>query len=341
MKRATILSFLLCLIIIPNLYAAEVKNVTAKQVGNRMLFEYELIGNEAEAEVSVHITVKGQSYPMEKLRLEGDFGRVKPGKAKRISWNVLQDFPRGLAGDVEWEVVAGAKMLKDPVTGMEFIFVKGGCFDMGDTFGDGESDEKPVHQVCVNDFFLGVYEVTQTQWERVMGINPSHFKKGGNYPVERVSWNDIQDFIGRLNRQGGRRYRLPTEAEWEYAARSGGKREKYAGASSGSELNEYAWYNANAGGSSQPVGQKKANGLGLHDMTGNVWEWVADWYGQDYYRNSPKNNPAGPSSGQFRVLRGGSWFNYPWSVRASYRYRSVPSFRNNGYGGFRLVGPSQ
>lgn len=229
MKRAAILSFLLCLIIIPSLYAAEVKNVTAKQVGNRMLFEYDLMGDEPEAEVNVTITVKGQTYPMEKLHLEGDFGKVKRGMGKKIWWNVLQDFPRGVAGDVEWEVVAGVKKFKDPVTGMEFVFIKGGCFDMGDTFGDGRADEKPVHEVCVGDFYIGIYEVTQAQWEKVMGNNPSKFKGGGNYPVERVSWNDIQDFIERLNRQGGKRYRLPTEAEWEYAARSGGKKRNMRG----------------------------------------------------------------------------------------------------------------
>ena len=335
MKRTAILSFLLCFIMIPNLYAAEVKNVTAKQVGNRMLFEYELIGDEPEAEVSVHLMLKGQSYPMEKLRLEGDFGRVKPGKAKKIWWNVLQDFPKGYAGDVEWEIVAGAKAFKDSVAGMEFIFVKGDCFDMGDTFGDGGTDEKPVHQVCVNDFFLGVYEVTQAQWERVMGNNPSYFKKGGNYPVEQVSWNDVQDFIGRLNRQNGKRYRLPTEAEWEYAARSGGKREWYAGTSRENELKDYAWYTGNSGGSTHPVGQKKPNGLGLFDMSGNVWEWCADWYDSNYYGNSPKNNPTGPNSGQYHMLRGGSWFSVPWNLRTAYRLGFAPSARYDD-SGFRL-----
>lgn len=337
MKRAAILSFLLCLIIIPNLYAAEVKNVTAKQVGNRMLFEYDLMGDESEAEVNVTITVKGQAYATDKLHLEGDFGKVRTGRGKKIWWNVLQDFPRGVAGDVEWEVVAGAKRFKDPITGMEFVFIKGGCFEMGDTFGDGGVAEKPVHEVCVDDFYLGVYEVTQAQWERVMGSNPSYFKKGGSYPVEHVSWHEVQGFIERLNQQSDRKYRLPIEAEWEYAARSGGKREKFAGTSRESELGDYAWYTSNSGGSTHPVGQKKPNGLGLYDMTGNVWEWCADWYDEFYYRNSPKNNPTGPNSGPYRVLRGGSWTNSLGYVRASYRYWSDPG----GSLGFRLVGPSR
>ena len=335
MKRTAILFFLLCLIMIPNLYAAEVKNVTAKQVGNRMLFEYDLVGEEQEAEVNVSLAVKGQTYPMEKLHLEGDFGKVKTGRGKKIWWNVLQDFPRGLAGDVEWEVVAGAKAFKDSITGMEFVFVKGGCFDMGDNFGDGNENEKPVHQVCVNDLFLGVYEVTQAQWERVMGNNPSNFKKGGIYPVEQVTWNDVQDFIGRLNRQSGRKYRLPTEAEWEYAARSGGKKEKYPGTSRENELPEYGWYSSNSGNSTHPVGEKKPNGLGLHDMAGNVWEWCADWYDGNYYRNSPKNNPTGPNSGQYRVLRGGSWNSNPGLSRTAFRIRIDPATRFYSYG-FRL-----
>jgi len=148
---------------------------------------------------------------------------------------------------------------------------------MGDTFGDGKKDEKPSHKVCVNDFYLGIYEVTQGQWEKVMGNNPSSFKKGNNYPVERVSWEDVQQFIHRLNSQTGRKYRLPTEAEWEYAARSGGKQEKYAGTNQEGELKEYAWFTANSDFQTHPVGQKRPNGLGIYDMIGNVSEWCADW----------------------------------------------------------------
>ncbi len=317
-------------------FAAEVKNVTARQEGNRMLFEYDLVGDEAEAEVQLTVTVKGQEYPMDKLHLEGDAGKVKVGKGKKIWWNILQDFPRGYAGDLEWELVAGAKKFKDSITGMEFVFVKGGCFQMGDTFGDGEAREKPVHEVCVDDFYLGIYEVTQAQWERVMGNNPSSFKKGGNYPVEQVSWNDVQNFIERLNGQARRQYRLPTEAEWEYAARSGGKRDKWAGTNSESELSDYGWYNKNSGSSTHPVGEKKANGLGLYDMSGNVWEWCGDWYDENYYKNSPRDNPKGPNSGTYRVLRGGSWSYDPRYARAANRYGTNPENRVK-LNGFRLA----
>lgn len=231
--------------------------------------------------------------------------------------------------------------LTDPITGMEFVSVPGGCFQMGDTFGDGESDEKPVHEVCVGSFMLGKYEVTQGQWKKVMGNNPSKntswFSSTDDYPVEQVSWDDAQEFIKKLNHQSGRNYRLPTEAEWEYAARSGGKKEKYAG---GDDIDAVAWYGGNSGSKTHQIGQKQANGLGLYDMSGNVWEWVSDWYGMEYYANSPKDNPQGPSSGAFRVFRGGGWRDVPARVRASYRNSLSPDYRRD-YLGFRLVAPVQ
>ena len=223
------------------------------------------------------------------------------------------------------------KPFNDPVTGMEFIFIKGGCYEMGATFGDGDATEKPVHEVCIDDFYLGKYEVTQGQWDKVMRNNPSSFK-GRDNPVEQVSWNDVQEFIDRLNRQSGRKYRLPTEAEWEYAAKSGGKRAKFSGTSQESELGQYAWYISNSGWQTHPVGQKKPNELGLHDMSGSVWEWCADWYDENYYKNTPKNNPRGPRSGSMRVLRGGSWYSNPWLVRAASRFGSGPAGRNNSIG---------
>ncbi|MBA4348368.1 MAG: hypothetical protein C0415_00040 [Thermodesulfovibrio sp.] len=187
-------------------------------------------------------------------------------------------------------------------TGLEMILVKSGCFQMG-------SDGYYAHEVCVDDFYIGKYEVTQGQWKAIMGDNPSRFEDcGDNCPVESVSWDDVQEFINKLNQKTEKNYRLPTEAEWEYAARSGGKNEKWAGTSNQSELGEYAWYRENSGDKTHPVGQKKPpNGLGIYDMSGNVWEWVSDWFDVNYYKNSPKDNPKGPSSGSYKALRGGSW----------------------------------
>jgi formylglycine-generating enzyme len=222
---------------------------------------------------------------------------------------------------------------RDPATGMEFVFIKGGCFQMGDTFGDGYSDERPVHDVCVDDFYLGKHEVTQGQWKSLMGSNPSDFKNcADDCPVESVSWNDAQDFISRLNQRTGKRFRLPTEAEWEYAARSGGKREKWAGTSSDRDLGGYSWYEENSGYKTSPGGQKKPNGLGLYEMSGNVCEWCADWYDENYYQRSRKDNPEGPGSGKVRVLRGGSWANSAGNTRAANRAGLDPAERDSNNG---------
>jgi len=316
-----------------------VKNVSSTQVGNRVQITYDLTGDENEAEVSVTVKMGAKDYKTSELHLEGDMGKVTTGRRKTIWWNVLQDFPRGLDKDVAFDVTAGGKTFKDPSTGMEFVFVKGGCFQMGDVFGDGGIDEKPLHEVCVNDFYMGKYEVTQGQWKAVMGNNPSKFRNCGDIcPVECFSWNDLFAFMRKLNSQSGKNYRLPTEAEWEYAARSGGRSEKWAGTSSESALGEYAWYNANSGSKTHPVGQKRPNKLLLYDMSGNVQELCSDWYDSLYYYRSPTDNPQGPYSGSLRVVRGGCWFYEANFVRTAYRLRDDPAYRGNILG-VRLVLP--
>jgi formylglycine-generating enzyme required for sulfatase activity len=241
--------------------------------------------------------------------------------------------------ETEKSTFGNIKTTTDSVTGMEFVSVKGGCYQMGSTTGGTE--EKPVHQVCLSDFHMGKYEVTQGQWEKVMGSNPSHFKQcGPECPVETVFWNDAQEFIKKLNSGSGKQYRLPTEAEWEYAARSGGKDEKWAGTSDETILGKYAWYDNNSGKTTHKAGLKKANGLGLHDMSGNVWEWCQDWYSDSYYDDSPKNNPSGPANGELRVMRGGSWNSYGSVARAAFRGRFDPGGRSFNVG-FRLVLPAK
>jgi formylglycine-generating enzyme required for sulfatase activity len=216
----------------------------------------------------------------------------------------------------------------------EFVKVAGGCFQMGDTFSSGWSDEKPVHEVCVDGFAIGKYEVTQGQWLAVMGKNPSYFKKGNNYPVEQVTWTEAQNFITKLNSITGKTFRMPSEAEWEYAARSGGKNELFAG---GDIIGALAWYAGNAGPSSHAVGTKQPNGLGIYDMSGNVSEWVQDWYDSEYYKISPRNNPVGPLGGCYgRVIRGGGWNLEANLARVANRDRYEPSNRFAGVG-FRLA----
>jgi formylglycine-generating enzyme len=219
----------------------------------------------------------------------------------------------------------------DPYVG-RMVWVKGGTFQMGD--GNGESNEKPVHSVSLNDFYMGKTEVTQAQWQAIMGSNPSSFKNCDQCPVERISWDDAQEFIKKLNTKTGKTYGLPTEAEWEYAARGGGKQTyTYAGSYT---VDEVAWYDSNAGSKTHPVGQKKANELGLYDMSGNVWEWCQDWHAADYYAKSPSSNPTGPATGSGRVIRGGSWRDYPALLRVVVRSFITPGDLN-GDVGFRLA----
>jgi formylglycine-generating enzyme required for sulfatase activity len=226
------------------------------------------------------------------------------------------------------------KTWTEPVTGMSFVWVKGGCYQMGcGSWTDNcWSDEKPLHEVCVDGFWIGEHEVTQGQWQEIMGSNPSKFKKGDSYPVEQVSWNDAQAFIRALKAKNSGRgeFRLPTEAEWEYACRSGGKLEKHAG---GGDVDRVAWYESNSGGSTHPVGTKARNGLGIYDMNGNVLEWCADWKGS--YSSGSEKNPTGPSTGSNRVIRGGCWFRDAGYVRCGGRNSGLPDSR---YGlGFRVV----
>mgnify|MGYP001804168081 CR=1 FL=1 len=164
------------------------------------------------------------------------------------------------------------------------VFVKGGTFNMGSN--DGRDIEKPLHEVQVGDFYIGKYEVTQAQWRRIMGNSPSSFNNCDDCPIESVSWNDIQRFLKKLRKQTGQKYRLPTEAEWEYAARGGNKSKGFTYAGSNA-LADVAWYDSNSGNKTQPVGQKAPNELGIYDMSGNVWEWCTDWYGEYYHTNNP------------------------------------------------------
>ncbi len=256
----------------------------------------------------------------------------------------------------EPEAIAAGDVFTEPVTGVEFSWIPPGTFVMGDTLDAGFGNEKPVHEVTLTrGFWLGKHPVTQRQWKKIMGDNPSTLHKsdssndcqkfleklknknivspqdddGDQYPVESVSWNDCQRFIEKLNsdNKGAYRFALPTEAQWEYAARSGGQQEKYAG---GDKLENAGWFFDNSSNITCKVGQKAPNGLGLFDMSGNVFEWCSDWDGE--YSSSSATDPEGPASGQTRIFRGGSWGSSASHCRTSFRYGDEPDTRDINVG---------
>ncbi|TAN41083.1 MAG: formylglycine-generating enzyme family protein [Nitrospirae bacterium] len=292
---------------------------------------------------------------------------------------------------------AAEKNYTDSVTGMEFVLVKGGCFKMGDTYGDRrpeeDKDEVPVHEVCVDDVYMGKYEVTVAEFRKFVNDtgyrtdaekdaggysgcmtidfddnkwdwrgwanwkNPNKYQSNRNdHPVSCISWNDAKAFTKWLSSKTGKGYRLPTEAEWEYAARAGTQTRNYWG-NSKDDACRYAnvrdltsfeggrtWKEAHDCKDGYafvaPVGQFRPNDFGLYDMMGNVWEWCEDWFNKDYYSNSPKWNPTGPTSGEKRIARGGSWIARPLYLRASHRGDDEPVLRDAN-DGFRVVLPSR
>jgi formylglycine-generating enzyme required for sulfatase activity len=236
----------------------------------------------------------------------------------------------------------GGETFTVTVNGVSFdmIGVEGGTFTMGATAeqeSDYDYDERPAHSVSLNNYSIGKYEVTQGLWKAIMGGYPGEAPSpssglGDNYPVYNVSWSDATAFIGKLSELTGKNYRLPTEAEWEYAAR-GGKHSQGYEYSGSYDVSSAAWYDGNSG-SCHPVGAKSPNELGIYDMSGNVWEWCYDWY--DFYDNSDQSNPQGPTGGAFRVIRGGSWDFSSIHCRVSFRCLSIPTF-SFIYLGFRLA----
>lgn len=310
---------------------------------------------------------KGKQTPWVASNLENDFWFAPASAASDpVGKAAIAQTPPGLSDSDEnaAEVEADAPRAEQ-LHALEMVEVQGGCFQMGDFRGENKpiyllgSSEHPVHKVCLNDFSIGKYPVTQGEWRTVMGNNPSYsINCGDDCPVENVSWEDVQDFIDKLNDLTKMKYRLPTEAEWEYACKSRGNNERYCG---GNELDELGWYDGNSVGKQKakesklwppnwfekkdvsyikPVGQKQPNGLGIYDMSGNVWQWVQDWYDRKYYKTSPLKNPKGPASGSSRVCRGGSWSDAASDARASSRVGKEPGVRSPNLG-FRLAAPAR
>jgi formylglycine-generating enzyme required for sulfatase activity len=319
--------------------------------------------------LSVEDATNGQQTPWETTSLRGDFYFASPGSTSasaappletpqrppssgtvsRLGTTTQPPTPSGqqaLGPQVAVGVYPPTTHIPAPPSsletrrnsiGMELVRIPAGEFMMG---SDADRpDEKPLHQVTISKpFYLGKYEVTQAQWQEVMSTNPSHFKGDPNRPVERVSWKMVQEFISKLNaREGHTLYRLPTEAEWEYAARAGSTT-KYHFGDDDALLEQYAWYNKNDKGTTHPVGQLKPNAWGLYDMMGNVWEWVQDWRGP--YAAGQQVDPQGPATGNARGYRGGGWGYPPVRCRVAFRSYDSPDYVY-GTHGFRLAMTAQ
>ena len=251
-------------------------------------------------------------------------------------------------------IVAAEPLSNDPVSVnddfLPLVYVQGGTFNMGEKATGppspggfprpgaprlGSAAMVSEHPVTLKSFYIGKFEVTQKQWRAITGSNPSGFQNCDDCPVERVSWEEVQSFLNALNQKTGKKYRLPTEAEWEYAAQGGNKTMNwpYAG---GKDINATGWYVMNAKKTTHPVGQKQPNELGIYDMSGNVLEWCSDWFNPKYYQVSPTSDPTGPIQGELRVARGGSWMNKPGTLKVTFRRGIKPNATYSDVG-FRIV----
>ncbi|MBF0589802.1 MAG: formylglycine-generating enzyme family protein [Magnetococcales bacterium] len=249
-------------------------------------------------------------------------------------WDPLQVI--GVGKKAPEQAIPG-KPWHEPVSGMDFLWMPGGCFKMGSppSIEGREDDETPLHQVCVTGYWIGVHEVTQGQWRRIMRNNPARFKKGDAYPVERVAWEDTETFLGKLNLRypGQFAFRLPTEAEWEFACRDRGERVRYAG---GSDLDRGSWHRGNSGDTTQRTQSRRPTRMGLFDMSGNVWEWTHDAYQMQSYRRLGRDNPTLNISSPYRVIRGGGFGSQGNTLRCANRGFELFSTKRSDLG-LRLV----
>ncbi len=322
------LLFLLTLLLPLLAVGQDVTNGRFEQEGSKVRIYYDL---SKQADITIYLSTDGGKTcePTPLRSVSGDVGKQVPAGTNRCAvWDVLADRDKVQGDRICFMVSASAVGTQTVTVGnvtFTMIGVEGGTFTMGATSEqrrDAYGDEKPAHQVTLGDYCIGETEVTQALWREVMGSNPSHWK-GDNLPVENVSWEDCQEFVRKLNARTGKRFRLPTEAEWEYAARGGSKSRgyKYSGSNN---LGKVAWYDGNSGRQTHPVKTKHPNELGIYDMSGNVWEWCQDWYGSSYYSSSPQSNPTGANSGSYRVLRGGSWNDIARCCRVANRNGNTP-----------------
>jgi formylglycine-generating enzyme required for sulfatase activity len=330
-NRMILKKILICIALLHNalflLGQAEFKNVVVTSSEGRVTIDYDLQPTVERAVLkAVRLTVVFKGKTIVPETVGGAIGTdVSFGFGRRLIWDCAAD-GRLLSGKADILLEADCEVLPPPPPPVqsfepETVLVEGGSFKMED------------RQVTVSNFRMGKYEVTQAQYRAVMGTNPSAFKDCDNCPVENVSWDDAQAYLVKLNSMTGKTYRLPTEAEWEFAARGGKHSQNYTYSGSNS-LDAVAWHGNNSDSKTHPVGGKQANELGLYDLTGNVWEWCQDWYGSGY--SGATVNPQGAATGSYRVFRGGSWNNYASNCRVSDRFYNTPTYRYNSLG-FRVV----
>lgn len=315
-------------------FGQTVSNVDAYQEGKNIIITYNTDKTGSVGDVYCS-TDGGRTWGEPLRQVTGDVNKQVQAGSHRIVWDVLSEREKLAGANICFKVeVNSGRFTEDggrfTVNGVSFDMarVEGGTFRMGATSeqeDEAYSNEMPVHSVTLNSYYIGKTEVTQVLWEAVMGSNPSRFN-GDYLPVENVSWDDCQEFIRKLNSMTGQNFRLPTEAEWEFACRGGNNSRgyKYSGSNN---LGSVAWYDGNSGGKTHPVATKSPNELGIYDMSGNVWEWCADWYGD--YSSGAQTNPTGPYGGSSRVYRGGSRFNDVRHCRSSFRYDGNPTLRLN------------
>ena len=334
-KIAAIVCLLFCRTV---LYAQLVHDVTFDLRGDTLTITYSL---DRQADICVRVSVGGGRYTAPLEGLQGAVGKaVRPGQGLTITAVNLPEIRGVGASELSFLVEEddGSLMVYVDTLVFRMMPVEGGSFTMGCTHPRGEkhtyADELPTHKVTVNSYYIGKHEVTQALWVAVMGANPSKWVGNDSLPVEQVSWNDVQIFIARLSQMTGYSFRLPTEAEWEFAARGGmrGHNTPYPG--SQSQPWETCWFGGNSNGHSHPVGRLKPNELGLYDMGGNVMEWCSDW--MEAYTSQAQNCPQGPKHGENRILRGGCFNSPTWGCSVFERSWYLPDFGYSFYG-FRLV----
>ena len=313
------------------LYSQSIDNVRFTQNDTLVYIYYDL---HAEANTTFEVSLfcslnSGETFDIPVKATQGDVGfRIKAGNNKKIIWNVFADLDKINSEQVIFEVKARGETSHFPM-----VWVASGSFWMGSSKNENSS---PVHKVSIKGFYISKYEITQAEWQQIMGSNPAHFKNCPNCPIENVNWYDVQEFISQINIKTAKNYRLPTEAEWEYAAQGGNNTNRYADFfyAGSNRIKEVAWFANNAQLKTHAVDSKKPNQLGIYGMSGNVWEWCNDWFGAYHAHN--QENPRGAITGSWRVVRGGSFQDYSNYCRVSTRYFYKPNFKSKD-GGFRLV----